>query len=102
MFSYAVVAVLESLLMGLILVFFAIMQFILNVALLILLVFTPLALIFAMVPTFENILFNIIKKLGGTIVLSGLMTLLATIALYFNNILTTITTSIGFENMVVG
>ena len=102
MFSYAVVAVLESLLMGLILVFFAIMQFILNVALLILLVFTPLALIFAMVPTFENILFNIVKKLGGTIVLSGLMTLLATITLYFNNILTTITTSIGFDNMIVG
>ena len=102
MFSYAVVAVLESLLMGLILVFFAIMQFILNVAILILLVFTPLALIFAMVPTFENILFNMVKKLGGTIVLSGLMTLLATIALYFNNILTTITTSIGFDNMVVG
>ena len=102
MFSYAIVAVLESLLMGLILVFFAIMQFILNVALLILLVFTPLALIFAMVPTFENILFNMTKKLGGTIVLSGLMTLLATIALYFNNILTTITTAIGFENMIVG
>ena len=102
MFSYALVAVLESLLMGLILVFFAIMQFILNVALLILLVFTPLALIFAMVPTFENILFNMTKKLGGTIVLSGLMTLLATIALYFNNILTTITTAIGFENMIVG
>ena len=102
MFSYAIVAILESLLMGLILVFFAIMQFILNVALLILLVFTPLALIFAMVPTFENILFNMTKKLGGTIVLSGLMTLLATIALYFNNILTTITTAIGFENMIVG
>ena len=102
MFSYAVVAVLESLLMGLILVFFAIMQFILNVSLLILLVFTPFALIFAMVPTFENILFNMTKKLGGTIVLSGLMTLLATIALYFNNILTKITTSIGFDNMIVG
>ena len=102
MFSYAIVAVLESLLMGLILVFFAIMQFILNVALLTLLVFTPFALIFAMVPTFENILFNITKKLGGTIVLSGLMTVLATIALYFNNILTTITTAIGFDNMIVG
>lgn len=102
MFSYALVAVLESLLMGLILVFFAIMQFILNVALLILLVLTPFALIFAMVPTFENILFNLTKKLGGTIVLSGLMTLLATIALFFNNVLTTITTAIGFDNMIVG
>ncbi|MGT2896030.1 hypothetical protein ACVRZR_06575 [Streptococcus entericus] len=102
MFSYAIVAVLEALLMGLILVFFAIMQFILNVALLIILVFTPFALILAMVPTFENILFNITKKIGGTIVLSGLMTLLATIALYFNNILTTITTAIGFDNMIVG
>ncbi|BCP60511.1 DUF4013 domain-containing protein [Streptococcus parasuis] len=102
MFSYAIVAVLESLLMGLILIFFALMQFVLNVTLLILLVFTPFALIFAMVPTFENILFNMTKKLGGTIILSGLMTLLATIALYFNNILTTITTAIGFENMIVG
>lgn len=102
MFSYAIVAVLESLLMGLILIFFALMQFVLNVTLLILLVFTPFALIFAMVPTFENILFNMTKKLGGTIILSGLMTLLATISLYFNNILTTITTAIGFENMIVG
>lgn len=102
MFSYAIVAILESLLMGLILIFFALMQFVLNVTLLILLVFTPFALIFAMVPTFENILFNMTKKLGGTIILSGLMTLLATIALYFNNILTTITTAIGFENMIVG
>lgn len=102
MFSYAIVAVLESLLMGLILIFFALMQFVLNVTLLILLVFTPFSLIFAMVPTFENILFNMTKKLGGTIILSGLMTLLATIALYFNNILTTITTAIGFENMIVG
>lgn len=102
MFSYAIVAILESLLMGLILVFFAIMQFILNVALLILLVFTPFALIIATVPTFENILFNLTKKLGGTIVLSGLMTLLATIALYFNNLLTKVTTAIGFDNMVVG
>lgn len=102
MFSYSLVAVLESILMGLILIFFAIMQFILNVALLILLVFSPFALVFSMIPTFENILFNLIKKLGGTIVLSGLMTLLATIALYFNNILTTITTAIGFDNMIVG
>ena len=102
MFSYAIVAVLESLLMGLILIFFALMQFVLNVTLLILLVFTPFALIFAMVPTFENIFFNMTKKLGGTIILSGLMTLLATIALYFNNILTTITSAIGFENMIVG
>lgn len=102
MFSYSIVAVLESILMGLILIFFAIMQFVLNVAILILLVFTPFALVFSMVPTFENILFNLIKKLGGTIVLSGLMTLLATIALYFNNILTTITTAIGFDNMIVG
>ena len=102
MFSYAFVAVLESLLMGLILVFFAIMQFILNIAILILLVFTPFTLIFSMIPTFENILFNIIKKLGGTIVLSGLMTFIATIALYFNSVLTAITTAIGFDNMIVG
>lgn len=98
MFSYAFVAVLEALLMGLILVFFAIMQFILNIAILILLVFTPFTLIFSMIPTFENILFNIIKKLGGTIVLSGLMTFIATIALYFNSVLT----AIGFDNMIVG
>ena len=101
-FTYALVAVIESTFVGLMLAVFAITQFMMNVSLLILLMLAPIGLILSMVPTFENILLNLTKKIAFTIVTSGLITFFATLALYFNGVLVKVTTAIGFNNVLIG
>ncbi|MBS7576118.1 MULTISPECIES: CD3337/EF1877 family mobilome membrane protein [unclassified Enterococcus] len=99
--TYAVVAILESILMGVILCIFAIVAWVLKFMFILMLLIAPFALLLSMFPTFENILFNLSKKLFSTIIISGLMTFFTSIFMYFNTLLNQATTTIAGDNLIV-
>lgn len=100
-FAYAIVSVFDAFLMGVVIDFFAIVSFVLQFMVLLLIIVSPFALVLSFFPTLENILFNLLKTFGGTVIVSGLMTFASALFLFFYDILRTTTMALFANNLIL-
>lgn len=73
-FSYALASVVDVIVLGVILDFFAIGSFVLSMSLILLIIFAGLVAFISIFPTMENALFNLVKRMAGVIILASLTT----------------------------
>lgn len=97
-FTYAFVGVIDSISLGVILDLLAITGVVFKVTLLALFLLSFICLILAFVPTFDNILFNLFKKIFGAIVVSAFLSFGAILLLWFYDIINTILAALFASN----
>lgn len=99
-FSYAFGSLFDTVALGLILDAFAITGFMNKLLIIFLLLFSGLIAVVAMIPTFENVLFNFLKKLFSSVFLTSLVQLGSMIVLWIYSMLSLITSTL-FSNILV-
>lgn len=101
-FTYAFISVIESFVMGVVIDGFAIFAFVMRLMFILIVFLSPIAIILSLIPTFENILFNIYKKMLISLGLSGSMSIISVLFLYFYNKLGEILTQAVAGNLILG
>lgn len=100
-FTYAVASLVDSLVLGVILDVFAVMSFGTKIQIILLMVLSGFIALISMIPTFENVLFNFLKRLGGAVAVSGLLTLCSLVLLWVYDILSLILTFLFIGNSLL-
>lgn len=101
-FTYAFISVIESFVMGVVIDGFAIFAFVMRLMFILIVFLSPIAILLSLIPTFENILFNIYKKMLISLGLSGSMSIISVLFLYFYNKLGEILTQAVAGNLILG
>lgn len=101
-FSYAFVAIIETFVMGVIVDGFAIFAFVMKLVFILIVFLSPVAMLLSLIPTFENILFNVYKRMLLSLGISGSMAVISTLFLYFYNKLGEILTVVVGGNIILG
>lgn len=101
-FTYAFISVIESFVMGVVIDGFAIFAFVMRLMFILIVFISPIAILLSLIPTFENILFNIYKKMLISLGLSGSMSIISVLFLYFYNKLGEILTQAVAGNLILG
>ena len=101
-FSYAFVAIIETFVMGVIVDGFAIFAFVMKLVFILIVFLSPVAMLLSLIPTFENILFNVYKRMLLSLGISGSMAVISTLFLYFYNKLGEILTAVVGGNIILG
>ena len=89
-FTYAIIGIVESCMLGFIILAFSIAEMVIKFLLLVIFLLLPFALIMALIPSFENVLINIFKKSLGFTVISSSMSLLTIICMYLYLVLSNV------------
>lgn len=97
-FTYAFVGMIDSTSLGVILDLLAITGVIFKATIVALFLLSFVCLILAFVPTFDNILFNLFKKIFGAIVVSAFLSFGAILLLWFYDIINTILMALFASN----
>lgn len=101
-FTYAFISVIESFVMGVVIDGLAIFAFVMKLMFILMVFLSPIAILLSLIPTFENILFNIYKKMLISLGLSGSMSIISVLFLYFYNKLGEILTQAVAGNLILG
>lgn len=97
-FTHVLASLVDSLVLGVILDVFAVMSFAMKIILILLMLLSGFVALISMIPTFENVLFNFFKRLGGTVAVSGLLSLCSLILLWIYDILSLLLTGLFIGN----
>lgn len=100
-FSYAVASLLDSIVLGILLVGFGLVAFVLKMGLILFILLGSFFFVFAMFPFMENILFNMIKRMLGFILLSSLIDFFSAMAIWFYTMLSTILVAVTKDNSIL-
>ncbi|MBY5034180.1 hypothetical protein K6V78_03685 [Streptococcus gallolyticus] len=100
-FTYAITSLFDALVLGAILAGISITAFSLKLIVLALLMLGGFIAILGMIPSFENIMYNFYKKMGGYLVISGLLQVVAIFVLWVYDILTTVLNGLFVGNPLI-
>lgn len=100
-FTYATISVLESALLGVIVSASGVAILSFKMFIVVIYTIAPFSLLLSMFPTFENVLFDLFKRLFGAIALSGLANLLVFLVLWYYTVLSFIISSATSGNVLV-
>ncbi|MBF0777883.1 hypothetical protein [Streptococcus cuniculi] len=97
-FTHVLASLVDSLVLGVILDVFAVMSFAMKIILVLLMLLSGFVALISMIPTFDNVLFNFLKRLGGTVAVSGLLSLCSLVLLWIYDILSLLLTGLFIGN----
>ena len=100
-FTYAITSLFDALVLGAILAGISITAFSLKLIVLALLMLGGFIAILGMIPSLENIMYNFYKKMGGYLVVSGLLQVVAIFVLWVYDILTTVLNGLFVGNPLI-
>lgn len=100
-FTYATISILESVLLGVIISAAGVAILSFKMFIVVIYTIAPFSLLLSMFPTFENILFDLFKRLFGAIALSSLANLLVFLVLWYYTVLSSVISSATGENVLV-
>lgn len=89
-FTYAVSSLVDAFVLGAILDVFAVSAFAMRLMIILLIILGAFVAVIAMFPTMDNVLLNLIKRLGINLAVSGLMSFFALVILWFYDVLSEI------------
>ncbi|HEL2321564.1 TPA: hypothetical protein TZN81_001143 [Streptococcus suis] len=100
-FSYAFASLFDAIALGSIVGVVGIVSYVLSVLIIILILLAPAVMLLAFIPTFENILLNFFKKIGGSIFINGILTLITVFVIFYYIMVRDLVNALVGQNIIL-